>query len=325
MTATPVGAGSDTPSLDQSIPSDSLGTMIVSHLPSLPTFSEEALKEARELKNPGMGGGSSAISKFRADLIQCEVELQKVSGERDALRLLCDQKDEVIKDLQADLAKAREEEAELDKQVSLVLLEYGFDPTVEANLSLSQLQQKVEKIGFLREEVDQIKVECDRWKETINRLAAEKETILAKLSSANVQLRRVKQKGSAQAKRIEDLETRLAEAKADIESSKVMVDKSIAVYRADAEAAQMEAREAADTADSQEHWVAELAKCRSRRETLEEIHARGFDLAEEIKRGKELEVDAEALASDDDDDDDDDDDGSKSGSGGARWRRDHSR
>ncbi|XP_075077860.1 uncharacterized protein LOC107791606 isoform X1 [Nicotiana tabacum] len=150
MTAISVGVGYDTPSLDQSLPSDSLGTMIVGHLPSIPNFSEEALKEARELKTPDMGGGSSvgdpfrdcfagvddasdisdasflleeaqhfisrAISRFRVDLSQCEVELQKVSGERDALRLLCSQKDEVINDLQADLAKAHEEEAELDKQ-----------------------------------------------------------------------------------------------------------------------------------------------------------------------------------------------------------------
>ncbi|XP_070035304.1 uncharacterized protein [Nicotiana tomentosiformis] len=88
-----------------------------------------------------------------------------------------------------------------------------------------------------------------------------------------------------------------------------MTDKSIAVYRADAEAAQMEAREVADTANARSHWVAELANCRSRRETLEEIHARGFNLTEDIKKAKELEAEAEALASDDDDDS-----GSKSGS-----------
>ncbi|XP_070054081.1 COP1-interactive protein 1-like [Nicotiana tomentosiformis] len=264
----------------------------------------EALKEARELKTPNMDGGSSvgdpfqdcftgvddasdisdtsllleeaqcfisrAISRFRVDLSQCEAELQKVSGEKDALRLLCSQKDDAIKDLYADLAKAHEEEAELDKHVSLVLLEYGFDPTVEANPSLSQLQQK---------------------------------------------LRSVKQKGSAQAKRIKELETRLAEAKAEVESSKVMADKSITVYRADAEAAQMEARETANTADTRAHWVAELAKCRSRRETLKEIHARGFDLAEDIKRAKELEAEPEALAFDDDDNE-----GSKSGSEGGGGR-----
>ncbi|XP_070048086.1 uncharacterized protein [Nicotiana tomentosiformis] len=58
-----------------------------------------------------------AISRFRVDLSQCEAELRKVSGERDALRLLCSQKDKAIKDLQANLAKVREEEDELDKQL----------------------------------------------------------------------------------------------------------------------------------------------------------------------------------------------------------------
>ncbi|XP_070054899.1 uncharacterized protein [Nicotiana tomentosiformis] len=179
------------------------------------------------------------LASFESTSASVRSSFRRSRGERCSAASLS-QKDEVIKDLQADLAKAREEEAELDKQASLVLLEYGFDPTVEANPSLSQLLQKVEKIGLLREEVDQIKAECDRWNETIDRLAIEKETILAKLLSADVQLRSVKQKGSAQAKRIEELETRLAEARAEIESSKVMADKSIAVYRADAEAAQME-------------------------------------------------------------------------------------
>ncbi|XP_070035711.1 uncharacterized protein [Nicotiana tomentosiformis] len=235
MAAVPVEVDPRIPSLDRNAPSDSLGTMTVGYSPSLPTFSEEALKEARELKTPDIGGGSSvgdsfrdcftgvddgsdigdasllleeaqrfitrAISRFRVDLIQCEVELQKVSGERDALRLLCSQKDQAIKDLQVDLPKAREEEAELDKQV--------------------------EKIRSLREEVDQIKAECNRWKETIDRLAVEKETILTNLLSADVQLRNVKQKGSSQAKRIEELGAQLAEAKAEVESSKILADKSL--------------------------------------------------------------------------------------------------
>ncbi|XP_070050875.1 uncharacterized protein [Nicotiana tomentosiformis] len=283
MAAVPVRVGLEVPSLDRSNPSDLLGAMMMGHSPSLPTFSKEALKEARELKTPDIGGGSSvgdpfrdfftgvddasnigdasllleeaecfitrAINRFRVDLSQCEAKLWKVSGERDALRLLCSQKDEAIKELQVDLAKVREERVELDKQ-----------------------------IGLLREEVDQIKAECNWWKETLDRLAAEKETIVTKLLSADVQLRSVKQKGSAQAKKIEELEIRLAEAKAEVESSKVLANKSIAV---------------------------------SRRETLKEIHAWGFDLTEEIKRAKELEAEAEALASDDDDDDDG---GSKSGS-----------
>uniref|UniRef100_A0A1S4BXN1 Centrosomal protein of 112 kDa-like n=1 Tax=Nicotiana tabacum TaxID=4097 RepID=A0A1S4BXN1_TOBAC len=179
-----------------------------------------------------------AIGRFRVDLSQCEAELRKVLGERDDLRLLCSKKEEAIKDLQADLAKVREERVELDQQ----------------------LQQKIEKIGLLREEVDQIRAECNQWKETIDRLAVEKETILTKLLSADVQLRNVKQKVSVQAKKIDELEIQLAEAKAEVESSKVLANKSIAVYRANAEAAQVEAREAAKIADARAHWVAELVK-----------------------------------------------------------------
>ncbi|XP_070035582.1 uncharacterized protein [Nicotiana tomentosiformis] len=124
----------------------------------------------------------------------------------------------------------------------------------------------------------------------------------------------MKEKGLVQVRRIEDLEARLAsvlaKAKSDAEKAKADADALVAVYRADAEAAQVQAREAAESADIRAYWVTELAKCRSRRETLEEIHAHGFDLAEEIKRAKELEANAEALVSDGDDDND----GSKSGS-----------
>ncbi|XP_070033106.1 uncharacterized protein [Nicotiana tomentosiformis] len=171
------GVGFDTSKIDQSVPSDLLGTMTADHFPSLPTFSEEALREARELKTPDIGGGSSAFTKFRADLSHCETELQKVSEERNALKLLCGQKDETIKDLQVDLAKAHEEEAELDKQVSILLIKYELDATVEANTSLSQLQQKVERIDLLRGEADQVKADCDQWKENMDRLDAEKKNL----------------------------------------------------------------------------------------------------------------------------------------------------
>ncbi|XP_070057217.1 uncharacterized protein [Nicotiana tomentosiformis] len=308
--------------------------MTAGHLPSLLTFSEDALREARDLKTPDIGGGSSAgdpfhdcftgvddasdisdasilleeaqrllsraFAKFRADLSQCETELQKVSEERNALKLLCGQKDETIKDLQANLAKAHEKEAELDKQVSILLIKYGLDPAVEANTSLSQLQQKVERIKLLRGEVNQVKADCDRWKENMDRLATEKETTSAKLSSAEVQLRGLKEKSSAQAKRIEELENWLTEAKAEIEKTKVMADKSIAMYWADAEAAQMQLRLAFD----RERWINDSAKCQFRREILKEIHARGFDLSEEIARAKVLEAKAKQLASSDDEDDD---------------------
>ncbi|XP_070045487.1 uncharacterized protein [Nicotiana tomentosiformis] len=63
MTATPDGADSDSPNVNQCISSD----LSRDHDsgPSLPTFFEEALREARELKTPNMGGGSSIGDPFR--------------------------------------------------------------------------------------------------------------------------------------------------------------------------------------------------------------------------------------------------------------------
>ncbi|XP_070050807.1 uncharacterized protein [Nicotiana tomentosiformis] len=147
----------------------------------------------------------------------------------------------------------------------------------------------------------------------MDRFVAEKEIARAQLSSVKSQLRGMKEKSSAQAKTIEELEARLvselAKAKSKAEKAKAEAEAIVAVYQADAEAAQVQAREAAETAQTRAHWIAELAKCQSRRETLEEIHARGFDLTDEIIKVKEHKADGRALASSDDNDDD----GSKSG------------
>ncbi|XP_070042747.1 uncharacterized protein [Nicotiana tomentosiformis] len=121
-------------------------------------------------------------------------------------------------------------------------------------------------------------------------------------------------KSSAQARKIEELEARLAselaKAKSEAEKTKAEADAIVAIYRADVEAAQVQAREAAETAQTRAYWIAELAQCQYRRETLEEIHGRGFDLTNEIVKAREHEAEVGALATSDDDDDD----GSKSGS-----------
>ncbi|XP_019242067.1 PREDICTED: uncharacterized protein LOC109222117 [Nicotiana attenuata] len=170
---------------------------------------------------------------------------------------------------------------------------------------MSQLQRKLEMIGQLRGEVDRVKVDCNRWKENMDRLAADKEAALAQLASAETQLRSAKVKNLAQVKKIEDLEAKLAEAgaevaeaKAEVEKTKATTDKTIAVYLRDVEFVQAKLREASD----REKRVSDLAKCQSRRETVEEIHARGFDLTNEIAQAKALEVDAKFLVSSDDED-----------------------
>ncbi|XP_070045443.1 uncharacterized protein [Nicotiana tomentosiformis] len=159
-----------------------------------------------------------------------------------------------------------------------------------------------------------IKAEILGWKESMDCYAAEKKAAQAQFSSVESELRGMKEKSSDQAKKIEELEARLApelaKDKSEAEKAKAKVEAIMAVYWADAEAAQVQARKAARTTQTRAHWITELAKWQSRRETLEEIHARGFNLTDEIIKAREHEADAGALASSDDDDDD----GSKSGS-----------
>ncbi|XP_070004419.1 uncharacterized protein [Nicotiana sylvestris] len=112
----------------------------------------------------------------------------------------------------------------------------------------------------------------------------------------------------------ENLVAKLEAAKSEVKAAKADADAVVAIYQADVEAAQIRAKEVAEAtqirakevfeaAQVQAEGVVEHAKCQSRRETLEEIHARGFDLTTEIENAKELEVEARKLAYPDDDDD----------------------
>ncbi|XP_070036887.1 uncharacterized protein [Nicotiana tomentosiformis] len=131
-----------------------------------------------------------------------------------------------------------------------------------ANISISQLQQKIERIEQFREEVDTIKAESLGWKEGIDRLAAEKETARAQLSSVESQLQGMKVKSSAQARKIEELEARLAS-----EFSKAEADAIVAIYQADAEAAQALALHKEAFSKSQ----AELSRCETDFRGLSEV------------------------------------------------------
>ncbi|XP_070048993.1 uncharacterized protein [Nicotiana tomentosiformis] len=216
------GAGPEAFQTEENAPSDSLGAI------ALALHQEE-------------------FSKSRTELSRREADFLGLSEERNALKLLNGQKEEEIKDLRAELAKAYQDQTDLTEQ--------------------------------------------------------KKETARAQLSSAENQLQGMKEKSLVQERKIEEIEARLAselaKAKSEAEKAKAEADAFVTVYRADAEAAQIQAKKAVEIAQT---W-----------ETLEEIHARGFDLTEEIKKAKELEADAGALSFDDDDEDDVSGSGSESG------------
>nr|XP_009790675.1 PREDICTED: uncharacterized protein LOC104238094 [Nicotiana sylvestris] len=134
-------------------------------------------------------------------------------------------------------------------------------------------------------------------------LASKKDTAQAQLSSVERQLQSMKEEILVRAKKIEELETQLvaelAKATSEVEKVKAEAEAFMAVYRANAEAANAQAKDIFYVAEVRLSCVASHAKYQSRRETLEEIHARGFDLTADIESEKVLEAEVEAFLSDD--------------------------
>ncbi|XP_070045176.1 MAR-binding filament-like protein 1-1 [Nicotiana tomentosiformis] len=209
--------------------------------------------DLRQALNQAAAVHREQCSRSHNELHRYAADLKRTTDERNSLKLSLGQREEEIKDLRAELAKAYRDQNNLSEQVMMILKAYGFDTRMVANISVSQLQQKIEMIGKLREEVDVIRMESLRWKEGMDCFAAEKETARAQLSSSEAQLQTMKEKGLVQARKIEELESRLAsvltKAESDAEMAKTYVDALVAVYRADAEAAQVQAREAAESAN----------------------------------------------------------------------------
>ncbi|XP_070004683.1 uncharacterized protein [Nicotiana sylvestris] len=113
----PEGSSSEALREGESAPSVLLGAINIDDSPPLPTFSTGKNQE-------------EAFSKSGAELNQCEADLKRLAKERNALKLFSGQKEEEIKDLRDELAKAHKEQIDL----------------------IEQVQQKTKKIEQLREE-----------------------------------------------------------------------------------------------------------------------------------------------------------------------------
>ncbi|XP_070045025.1 uncharacterized protein [Nicotiana tomentosiformis] len=299
----------ETPSRDEGVSGKDLG--------EVPEWSR--IEDAFNYTEPTLGmdieaprGEASTLhreecSRSQTELSRYEADIQRLIDERNSFNLLSKKKEEQIKGLRAELATTHKDQTDLIEQVMKILKAHGLNSGTVANISISQLQQKIKRIEQFREEVDTIKVESLGWKEGMDRFAAEKEIARDQLSSVESQFQGIKEKILTQARKIDDLEARLAsklaKAKSKAEKAKVEADAIVAVYRTDAETAQVQVREAAETTQTRAYWIFELARCQSRRETLEEIHARGFNLTNEIVKARKHEAEAGALATSDDDDD----------------------
>ncbi|XP_019248800.1 PREDICTED: uncharacterized protein LOC109228073 [Nicotiana attenuata] len=257
---------------------------VASYLQGLVTEEDQALmdevgapclfNEAQQALNRASVLHHEAFFKSRREFSRYEAEIRGLIEEKNALKLLGEQKEQEIKGLRAELAMAQKEQSELTEQVNKVLDAYGLGLGVMANDSISQVQRLHETIVQLRGEVDEVKAETSMWKQKMDHLASEKEAARAQLSSAKIQLQGMKEKSLEQAKKIEELqarlETEIAAVKSEAETVKADAEAIATVYRSDAEAAQTRVKEVFDAAQARAYWVAEHAKAQSRRETLED-------------------------------------------------------
>ncbi|XP_019226386.1 PREDICTED: uncharacterized protein LOC109207840 [Nicotiana attenuata] len=208
--------------------------------------------EAHRLFKQDVTLHKESFSKSRAELARCEVELKKISKERDGLKTLYVKKDEEISDLRAEPAEARQEWTELVEEV----------------------QQKSELVQQLREELKMKEAETLGWRQGMGRLASEKDTLREQLASNERHLQSVKEESLARSRKIEELEAKSA-----------------------VELANSWAKEISAAAKVKLSCALDHARRQSRRETLKDVYARGFNLSADIKKAKSLEEEAVTLLS----------------------------
>ncbi|XP_070046689.1 uncharacterized protein [Nicotiana tomentosiformis] len=207
-------------------------------------------------------------------------------------------KDEEGEDTDFLLVARKRESIEASKAAKPVMVEW-LQRSIEKHLPSTELswpnvQQKAELVKQLCEEDKMKEAETLGWKQNMDRLTSEKEAVRAQLSSVERQLQSVKEENLGRAQKVEELETRLA---AELARATSEAEALVAFYRADAEAANTRAKEISDVAKVRLSRVAKHTRHQYRRETLKEVHARGFDLTVDIENANVLEDEAGALLS----------------------------
>nr|XP_018625104.1 keratin, type II cytoskeletal cochleal-like [Nicotiana tomentosiformis] len=157
----------------------------------------------------------------------------------------------------------------------------------------------LEQIGELQAQVDRIQDEAEEFKKNIDILASKKEASQAQLESVETHLRDAKEKASVQVNKIEELQfqldlaifdkanlaNELEAAKSEVAVANIKVDAKVSQFKVDVEDIQEQAKSMVDHA----RWQA-------RREALEGVHARDFDIPAEIENAKAEEARARKLA-----------------------------
>ncbi|XP_070019650.1 uncharacterized protein [Nicotiana sylvestris] len=167
------------------------------------------------------------------------------------------------------------------------------------------LEDKAEELEQLWGEVGKAKREFTELQTRVRAHSKAKERAQAATSALEAQIKAAHANDSALEKMIARLSSELSRAKtevvnvqAEVVMNNTRAGQKMAAHSWSAATAKVELMKTLDRANNRR----EYERCRSRRETLEEIYARGFDLSEEIRQAKREEFDAKFLISDDEDD-----------------------
>ncbi|XP_070011448.1 tropomyosin-like [Nicotiana sylvestris] len=115
----------------------------------------------------------------------------------------------------------------------------------------------------------------------------------------NSQLRAAKQRDEVQTKNVEELQSRLGSVVLDRDNLAKELKTSkleVVVVKAEADEIVAQYKANAKVAQDQSKNIVEHMKWQSRKQALEEVHARGFNLSVEIEDAKVLKADAKKLA-----------------------------
>jgi len=142
------------------------------------------------------------------------------------------------------------------EQVFRILHDSENELEITTNDPILQVRQRLEQIGRLNSQVDELLAEAKKFKENMDVLASKKEVIQAQLELVETQLRAAKENASVQIEKIKELQHRLHLATSDkagladeleVDRSKVAeankrVDAKVSQFRIDVEVNQAKAK-----------------------------------------------------------------------------------